>query len=237
MATREYRVPAGGNLLDAAGYSWQIGGVSINNPSGFWLEVLNVGIVPPYINEWAVPISPSKTSLTVRSLTQSPSGSLSPGGGAPFTVTISDTGVPASAGVPSGSLALQTATGQDYIYTIQGLGANEAGQTLTLIAAIASTQRAIIVGLGFGYEYGSGASTTNPRTNVGCQFQSFLGAGIVLSGANINPNTPGWWRNFPPGAIVIDPGRSLRVICATTPGGGIQSVTVEALYYLESIPA
>lgn len=99
---RPYRAAPGVSLPSISLFNaTPIKGVVVDNPSGGWLNLVELNdFVPPYTMAWARDFEYSGSALTVN-YAVSPAGQVSTQFGDPYTVTLYDQPVGSSAGVPS----------------------------------------------------------------------------------------------------------------------------------------
>jgi len=105
MAFVERTTPVGTDILQW-GTLWQIAGVSVDNPTGSWLNIPDVGDVPPYTLQWTRGVSPTKSSISVV-FAPSPAGTPSQEVGRTVKVTIFDSTLPDGQGYPAGAAEIQ----------------------------------------------------------------------------------------------------------------------------------
>lgn len=231
MATREYNVPVGTDLIDAVGNGWQIGGIQINNPSGSWLRVSGIEqYVPPYTLGWTFPITPTQASISVR-FVDSPSGTPSELVGNPVTVTLFDTTVPASPGNASGAAGQQQPGAAPLSSYDADIDAVESGAApVTFIAAVPGTiivPRQVL--LSYSYNRMAFSDSLAPRTPVVLAIVE--GGGGTFQELWISPESPFAYVPVIDGLKTTTPGQSLGYVAATVPGGGKQGIHFRYEYF------
>lgn len=235
MATREYTLPVGNDLIDAAGNGWQIAGITIDNPSGSWLHVGGAvnAYVPPYTLGWTAPVSPTQWNVTVR-FTDSPSGSVSDLVGDPVTVRLHDYAVPSFAGNPSGSGSKQSSIPPSLHAIAPSIGT---GASSTLISMLTEPNRRIVVRrLEIVPDLTAGMATMEPfRSLITVRFQpAGGGSGTPEWYLSISPESPFAEASFEDGTFVLGAGENLEITGFAENGSAKAFYIAMAQYYLEN---
>lgn len=227
MATVLRRTDVGVDIR-AFGSSWQIAGVSVDNPSGSWLRIPNIGDIPPYVLGWSMPINPKAASIDVL-FVASPSGTPSELVGNPVTVTISNMPLPANPGAPSGAVQAQSPVGAALqLATLAGPSANEAGSTTVLVTP--GVGKRIIPVQFVASLIANGNPTPEPYFGV-ISIRVVSGTGVTLLPLiAISPEAPESTKDFPIGTKLAV-GDSVNVRGQTFAGGGRTEFGTSLLYY------
>lgn len=135
----DYWQPSGG---------WQIKGIRVDNPSGSWLSVAPFNrSIPPYTLNWYTSYNASVANVSVK-FVDGPVGKLSTLVGNPVTVTIYNTEVGSSDGVPF----IGTTKPDVLIANINGLTANIVPTIYPLIVAPGLTSRLRLFSFSLAYK-------------------------------------------------------------------------------------
>jgi len=123
VAFVERVTPVGTDIIQW-GTLWQIAGVSVDNPTGSWLNIPDVGDVPPYTLQWTRGVSPTKSNISVV-FAPSPAGTPSQEVGRSVKVTIYDEPLPDGQGYPAGAAEIQLPGRGDIQYEVISLGVDD----------------------------------------------------------------------------------------------------------------
>lgn len=119
MASLVRTTPVGVDII-ALATLWHIAGVQVDNPTGSWINIPNVGNVPPYTIGWTRSVSPAAINIDVR-FQASPSGATSdPTLGGLVVVTIYDHPVADLDGYASGAESQTPGAAQRYLQIYTG---------------------------------------------------------------------------------------------------------------------
>lgn len=235
MATVLRRTPVGVDIRSFMG-PWQIAGVTIDNPSGSWLSVPNVGSIPPYTMGWAA--SPTPTILTIDVLfVASPQGSPSENIGGPIQVTISDIPVAANPGEPSGAppsgaptlarigVSCITVVAKEAAFTPLDIIVSGVPGSAIIPTRLYISASTFITGVGFSFRELRSIVTVDTVNG---------GLSSLLPHLSISPEAPTASADFPAGTRV-DVGDDIFAAAYTQVGSGEQLITVSIMYYREAI--
>lgn len=227
MANVIRRTPVGVDIV-GFGTSWQIAGITVDNPSGSWLRIPNIADIPPYTLGWATSVSPTATQIDVL-FVASPSGTPSELVGNALTVTIYDTPITPSPGQASGAQQAQSPVGVALtLATLTLATANEAGTTTTIVTPV--TGRRIVPVSFTATQIATGAPTPEVYPGViSVRVVSGLGATLLPLMA-ISPEMPESTKDFPAGTK-LPVNDVLRVRGQTFAGGGRTEFAASLLYY------
>lgn len=231
MASVQRLVPVGNNVI-GWGSTWHIAGVAVDNPSGSWLSIPNVGLIPPYTMGWTKPISPAAISIDVL-FVDSPSGSVSALVGNDPLVTIYDHAVPDFAGTPSGAGA-RISTQPVMLFAV---GPSLGSSASTLISMLAEPDRRIIVRkIMLAPDLNAGFASIQPfRSLVTATFEpTGGGVGTPSWTLAISPESPFSEAEFDDGTFVLDPGTDLDVVVRVEVNAANSYIIAMAQYYLEN---
>lgn len=228
MATREYTVPVGSDLIDASGNGWQIAGITIDNPSGSWLNVSGVNQgVPPYTLGWSAPLSPTQWRASVR-FVASPSGTPSSTTGKPVTVRLHDTPVPASLGFPSGAEEFQQPGRGNVQADVNQLISSEGGSTA--LQAFSGS----FVPLGMSVSKDRVDGRYGIRAPIVVDVTNLLGSASVYPPIIISPEQPysGMIRPIPREVLQVGGTTTIQFRATSAEGGGATNIIIYHEYYV-----
>lgn len=232
MATIIRRANVGEDIR-SLGAPWQIAGITVDNPSGSWLLIPNIGNIPPYTMGWAT--SPVPTVMVIDVLfSESPSGSPSTLTGQPITVTISDDPVGESNGLPSGAQQSDSPIGAG----IQFSGIVLVDTTPNTLLPVIDGTRIVPIRLTVSYNMSTlggslGPSILTPRgvSQIhGSEFDPATTLADTIFTLSISPEAPAFEYIFTAGYIMPS-GTTLRIQVLPDPSIGQQIVAVALQYY------
>lgn len=231
MAIKEIRTPVGTDIVDTSGYTWQIAGIEIDNPSGSWLRITGIDqYVPPYTIGWAFPISPSQMSISIL-FVDSPSGTPSQLSGSPVTVRLHSIPIPANPGFPSGASEFQQGGIGNKTYAFNVIVINETYQVAATSINFPNNIRAVVLNWRVAATISANAVSEFQvlRTMATVTIVDGFGADLFPP-AVISPERPDA-GSLPPTGRVLQSGSPIQIGGMTAPGGGEVQVTTYLEYY------
>lgn len=226
MATIVRRTPVGTDIQSFGG-PWQIAGVTVDNPSGSWLSIPNVGTVPPFTMGWGSNPSPTIMAIDVL-FVDSPSGTPSELIGDSVTVTISSVPVDDSSGFPSGASEFQQPGRGNVQHDLHQLIANESGANA--FDAVAGR----FVGLGMSVSKDVVDGLYGIRVPVVTQLFNVTTGLLIFPPIIITPEQPysGMIRPIPRETLTAGGVTSLEYRATTAQGGGATNIIIYVEYYV-----
>lgn len=229
---REYLTPVGVDLIGIVGPTWQIAGIRVDNPTGSWLTIDNLGeFVPPYTIGWATTCVPTRLRVNVR-FTNSPSGQVSDPRGPAVRVVLQDTPATPSVGIiaPGQDSGAQSDLPKTSNLYKRAYSNSMADESVDIIPA--DTIPTIIIPIRV--ELRASMDVDEPLLGMvrGSWFYDPpVGAEVGIVSHVISPEHPSDVYDIFPGTFEFPANSKVRVAVATQPGQESSRVDAALFYY------